>query len=257
MKHLLLTINKKSPLYQSSIILLESSVLVGSNMFFVYCLGKNSFISTFIIYGPITIITIYSIHQRFSCLYIFSCLLSITHGIAHILYPFLNEQIGVNIIVDVWQDQIIHMGQSILATAIFFNNSNSVYKFLSSLFILSNVLNVIVGYKCWGNYCHNIYVLLSIIPSLSSGLHFASASFFKTQKNVAVYGFILQGCMAVITNLLFKEYNELLKLFAICRFFEIYFIVPHYIGLLNNNFNFNFNFNIKNIKYHKYNSYFS
>ena len=35
---------------------------------------------------------------------------------------------------------------------------------------------------------------------------------------------------------MFKQSDEILKLFALCRFFEIYFIVPHYIGYFNSRY---------------------
>lgn len=226
-----------NPIGKASIILLESTILVGLTMSFVYYFGKNSIISTIIIYTPISTIIIQSIYKKYSYIYIFSCLLAIIHGLAHIKYPFLNEEIGVDKTIDIWQDQIIHLSQSILATIIFFNTSNLLFKMFSSLFILVNVFNVFAGYNCWGEHCHYIYTWISLAPSLSSGLHFAIGCFFQSSRQVAICGFLIQGSSAIITNLLFKESNEMLKLFALCRFFEIYFIVPHYIGYINSIYN--------------------
>jgi len=207
-------------------------------MFLVYYIGKNSLISTIIIYAPISIISLRTIYQKYSYIYTFSCFLAITHGLAHVIYPFLNEEIGVDKTIDIWQDQLIHLSQSIIATIIFFNTSNLLFKVFSSLFILVNVFNVFAGYYCWGEQCHHIYTWISLGPSLSSGLHFAIGCFFQSSRQVAICGFLIQGSSAIITNLLFKESNELLKLFALCRFFEIYFIVPHYIGYINYNYNY-------------------
>ena len=47
-----------------------------------------------------------------------------------------------------------------------------------------------------------------------------------------MYGFIIQGSSSIITYFLFKASDDMLKLFALCRFFELYFIVPHYIGYI-------------------------
>ena len=51
-----------------------------------------------------------------------------------------------------------------------------------------------------------------------------------TEHHVYKYGFVLQGTSSVITYFLFKASDDLLKLFALCHFFEVYFIASHYIG---------------------------
>ena len=216
-----------SNIMQACMLLLGSNILVGSVMTMVYFLGKDSVLSSLLIYAPVTMISLVLIRDKYPFSYTFSNLLAIGHGLAHITYPFLNEHIGVNKSVDVWQDQIIHLGQSILVGAIFFGNSDFKFRTSAILFIMCNLLNVIVG---WGQWCHNLYVWISLAPALASGLHFATGTLFQNSEHVAKYGFIIQGMSSVITFFLFKSSNDMLKLFAVCRFFEIYFIVPHYTG---------------------------
>jgi hypothetical protein len=155
--------------------------------------------------------------------------LAIGHGLAHVIYPFLNKEIGVNRLVDVWQDQIFHLGQAILFSSIFFDSSKS-FRTISIIFCLSNILNVIAGYYCWGKECHDFYVWLSLAPALASGLHFATGTLFQNSRTVAIYGFLLQGTSSVLTYFMFKASDDILKFFALCRFFEIYFIASHYVG---------------------------
>ncbi len=199
-------------------------------MTMVYYLGKDSPWSSLLIYAPVSMISYVLIRDKYPITYTISNILAIGHGIAHVTYPFLNEHIGVNKSIDVWQDQIIHLGQSILVGAIFFNQSSTKFRMGAILFVLCNLLNVIVGYNCWGKWCHTLYVWISLAPALASGLHFATGCLFQNEKNVATYGFIIQGTSSIITFFLFKSSDDMLKLFALCRFFEVYFIVPHYIG---------------------------
>ena len=58
------------------------------------------------------------------------------------------------------------------------------------------------------------------------------ACLFHNPKNIVMYGFIIQGTSSIITFFLFKASDDMLKLFALCRFFELYFIVPHYMTTL-------------------------
>jgi hypothetical protein len=212
------------------VLLLGSNLLVGTVMSLIYYLGKNSILSSILIYLPIFLICIVSIRDKYSFSFIFSCVLAVMHAQAHVIYPFINEVIGVNGLVDVWQDQILHFFQSVLFSSIFFNKSNKLGKLLLGLFIMCNFLNVVAGYFCWNEQCHELYVAISIVPALSSGLHFATGSLFQNTQNVATYGFALQGFSSVLTYFMFKASDDILKLFALCRFFEIYFIAPHYIG---------------------------
>ena len=219
-----------SNIFQACMLLLGSNIMVGSVMAMIYYLGKDSVLSSLLIYAPVSMISVVLIRDKYPFSYIFSNLLAIGHGLAHISYPFLNEHIGVNKTVDVWQDQIIHLGQSLLVGAIFFSKSDIKFRASALLFVMCNLLNVIVGYNCWGQWCHNLYVWISLAPALASGLHFATGTLFQNSKIVAKYGFAIQGMSSIITFFLFKSSNDMLKLFAVCRFFEIYFIVPHYTG---------------------------
>lgn len=215
---------------QACLILLGSNFMVGAVMSMVYYFGKESVWSSLLIYGPVSLISIVLIRDRYPLSYTVSNLLAIGHGVAHVTYPFLNEHIGVNKSIDVWQDQIIHMGQSILVGSIFFGHSSMRIRVMSLVFVLCNLINVIVGYNCWGQWCHNLYVWVSLAPALASGLHFATGCLFQNEKKIATYGFLIQGTSSIITFFLFKASDDILKLFALCRFFEVYFIVPHYIG---------------------------
>lgn len=219
-----------SDMMHACFLLLGSNIMVGTVMSMVYMLGKDSIISSILIYAPVTMISAVLIRDKYPASYTFSNLLAIGHGLAHVTYPFLNEHIGVNKSVDVWQDQIIHLGQSILVGALFFNSGDIKFKASALVFIMSNLVNVIVGYNCWGQWCHNLYVWVSLAPALASGLHFATGTLFQNHKHIARYGFIIQGTSSIITFFLFKASDDMLKLFAVCRFFEIYFIVPHYTG---------------------------
>ena len=217
-------------IWQACLLLMGSNIMVGTVMSLVYYFGKESIVSSLLIYAPVSLISCVLIRDQYPISYTFSNLLAIGHGIAHLTYPFLNEYIGVNKSIDVWQDQIIHMGQSILVGAIFFNNSSIKVRAMSLVFVLCNLINVVVGYNCWGQWCHNLYVWISLAPALASGLHFATGCMFQNQSDIATYGFLIQGTSSVLTFFLFKSSDDILKLFALCRFFEVYFIVPHYIG---------------------------
>lgn len=207
-----------------------SNFMIIFTMFIVYNLGKNSILSDIIIYCPIILIIIVLIRDKFSFYFIFSCFISIIHGLSHKYYPFLDEKVGVNKEIDVWQDQIVHLNQAILLYSIYYNNSNLLLKKMFSIFIGGNILNVILGFFCWGKSCHNIYEWISLLPALASGFHFAIGSLYHTPIETATTGFIIQGMSSISTYFLFRSSDDILKLFAICRFFEIYFIVPHYIG---------------------------
>ena len=81
-----------------------------------------------------------------------------------------------------------------------------------------------------GKECHDFYVWVSLLPALASGLHFATGALFHKTSNVGLCGFLFQGLSSVTTYFIFRGSDDILKLFARCRFFEIYFIVPHYVG---------------------------
>ena len=224
-----------SDLLRALTFLSVAQLVVWSVMGFVYHLGKDSVWSSLLIYGPINLISLVCFRDQMDSRFTLSCLLSITHGIAHNLYPFLDEQVGVVRSVDVWQDQIVHLGQAILFGTILYGKIGKGPLLGVFLFVLANVLNVVLGYLCWGKWCHNQYVWMSLAPALASGLHFAMGCFSGTvdrdsETKMAMKGFAIQGTSSILTYFMFKSSDDILKLFARCRFFEVYFIIPHYIG---------------------------
>lgn len=211
-------------------LLLLSNVLLASTMYLVYILGANSIWSDILIYGPILSIITVLIRDKFTFSYVISCILAFLHGFAHKFYPFLNSDIGVDKNIDVWQDQSIHFGQIIVFSSLYYQQSNRLFKNIYLFLVFGNLLNVILGFYCWGKSCHDFYVWVSLFPALSSGLHFAIGCLYHTDVTAASIGFIIQGTSSIATYFLFRNSNEILKLFAFCRFFELYFIVPHYVG---------------------------
>jgi len=226
----------KTPIYYASTFLLVSNILVCSMMTVVYFLGKNSMASNLFIYAPIAGIITASVRDKYPFTFVLSSSLAAAHGVTHILYPFLDETTGVNHNIDVWQDQFLHLGQSVLFTSIFLNNSSLIFTVYSLIFMMGNIFNVIIGYLCWGEHCHDIYVWVSLLPAVSSGLHFAIGALFQTTKEISTYGFAIQGCSSIMTYFMFKGSDEILKTFARCRFFEIYFIAPHYVGFFHSRY---------------------
>lgn len=214
----------------AGVLLICCNLMVASMMSVVYLLGKDNMLTDLFIYGPITGIMIVLIRDKYAFLYTMSACLAIAHGIAHVVYPFLDESQGVNREIDVWQDQVLHFFQAALFSVIFFNQNNVIFTIYSLALMIGNVVNVALGYSCWGKSCHDLYVWVSLLPSLSSGLHFATGAFFLAPKQVGNVGFAIQGTSSILTYFLFKASDDILKLFALCRFFEVYFIAPHYLG---------------------------
>lgn len=227
----------KECIKQAFIMLMCSNVSVGSVMAAVYFLGHKNPLCHALIYGPIACMGFVMIRDKYAFKYVLSIFLAIVHGLAHVINPFLDEHVGVNKSVDVWQDQIVHLGQAVLFSSLFFKNSGPLFKCGAIAFVLANVLNVIAGYYCWGKACHNFYVWLSLAPSLSAGLHFATGTLFMTEHSVSKIGFMLQGTSSVMTYFLFKSSDDILKFFALCRFFEVYFIASHYVGFFYGRYN--------------------
>jgi len=227
---------KETPIYYAGALLVASNFLVYSMMSIVYLFGKESMLSNLFIYGPITGIITTSVRDKYSFTFVLSSTLAAAHGLAHVVYPFLDEDIGVNRSIDVWQDQFLHLGQSVLFSSIFLDNSSLLFTVYSFAFMLGNLLNVVLGYNCWGESCHDLYVWVSLLPALSSGLHFATGTLFQTTKETSTYGFAIQGCSSIMTYFMFKGSDDILKTFARCRFFEIYFIAPHYIGFFHSRY---------------------
>ena len=226
----------KTPIYYAGALLTASNVLVYSMMAIVYIFGKETLLSNLFIYGPIAGIITTSVRDKYSFTFVLSFSLAAAHGVAHVVYPFLDEVTGVNHSIDVWQDQLLHLGQSVLFSSIFLNNSSLLFTVYSFAFMLGNLFNVILGYNCWGESCHDLYVWVSLLPALSSGLHFATGTLFQTTKETCTLGFAIQGCSSIMTYFMFKGSDDILKIFARCRFFEIYFIAPHYIGFFHSRY---------------------
>jgi len=205
-------------------------------MFIVYILGKDSISSDILIYAPVILILTRLIRDNFTVSFTYSCFLAFSHGLVHHFYPFLDENIGVNTSIDVWQDQILHLGQAVLFSSLYYDYSNTFLKKIFACLIIGNVINVILGFFCWGNHCHNLYVWVSLLPTLASGLHFATGALYHTSIEIATCGFLIQAISSISTYFLFKSSDDILKIFALCRFFEIYFIVPHYVGFFNSRY---------------------
>lgn len=227
---------EETPIYYAGALLTASNVLVYSMMAIVYIFGKETLLSNLFIYGPIAGIITTSVRDKYSFTFVLSSSLAAAHGVAHVVYPFLHEVTGVNHSIDVWQDQLLHLGQSVLFSSIFLNNSSLLFTVYSFAFMLGNLFNVILGYNCWGESCHDLYVWVSLLPALSSGLHFATGTLFQTTKETCTLGFAIQGCSSIMTYFMFKGSDDILKIFARCRFFEIYFIAPHYIGFFHSRY---------------------
>ena len=163
---------KETPIYYAGALLVASNYLVYSMMSIVYLFGKASILSNLFIYGPIAGIITTSVRDKYSFPFVLSSTLAtshgVAHGLAHVVYPFLDEDIGVNRSIDVWQDQFLHLGQSVLFSSIFLDNSSLLFTVYSFAFMLGNLLNVVLGYNCWGESCHDLYVWVSLLPALSS-----------------------------------------------------------------------------------------
>merc|ERR1712039_165475 len=137
---------------------------------------------------------------------------------------------GVNHEVDVWQDQILHALQGVLFGFIFWNSSGTTFKTCVKIFVAGLVLNVLVAIPCWNSWCYDAYVWLSLIPATASGLHFAIGTLPYVPERVGWYACLMQGASSISTYFIFRSSDDILKFFAACRFFEIYFIAPHLVG---------------------------
>merc|ERR1719486_338751 len=102
------------------------------------------------------------------------------HGVAHVVYPFLDEYKGVVYEVDVWQDQVLHSMQGVLVFWLWYKTAPQHIRIIAGVFTVGLVANAIVGFFCWGKECHHFYVWISLIPAMSSGMHFAMGGMFNT-----------------------------------------------------------------------------
>jgi len=203
---------------------------VGANLAAVWHLGQTSPWSPVVIYGPLAIAVLFMIRDKVSKVMIVSSCIALGHGLAHLFYPFLDSVTGVNHEVDVWQDQILHAFQGVLFSYIFWQNSNVFFKTFCKLFCAGLILNVLVAIPCWNSWCYDAYVWLSLIPATASGLHFAIGTIAYVPERVGWYACLMQGASSISTYFIFRSSDDILKFFAACRFFEVYFIAPHLVG---------------------------
>ena len=115
-----------------------------------------SWLSWLLIYGPILGITTVVCRDQYSFTFAFSTWLAIAHGLAHVIFPFLDEHLGVVKSVSVWEDQTLHLGQAILFATILKGEKSNYFRVGAGLFILANCVNVAAGYLCWGKACHEV-----------------------------------------------------------------------------------------------------
>merc|ERR1712232_723925 len=222
------------------LLLLQGSLLLVLHIGVVYLLGKESIISVIFIYAPITFMLLVHVRDKYSHVVVISCLIAIAHGLAHLNYPFLDDVHGVNHEVDVWQDQCVHCSQAFLFAYIWWDHLNQVGKVAVSMFTLACIVNIGVGYHCWNSWCYDLYVWVSLPAAIASGLHFAIGAMFKCPPGVGKWLCFFQGLQTIGFYFFFKSSDEVLKIFATTRFFEIYFIVPHFIGFINGRLDLHF-----------------
>lgn len=218
-------------------LLLQANIALALHMGAVYYLGKNSWASHAVVYGPITLFIIELLWKGYSKLMIASTVIAHLHGIAHVIYPFLDEHQGVVYDVAVWQDQVLHALQGALFFWLWYKKSPAQFNVLVGIFVCGLVLNVIVGYFCWGRECHAFYVWISLIPATAAGIHFAMGALFNSGTKTGAFGFALQGTSAIINYFLFRSSDDMLMFFARCRFFELYTIAPHVLACVRGKFN--------------------
>jgi len=203
---------------------------VGVNLAAVWHLGQDSCLAPLVIYAPLSLAVILMIRDKVTKVMIVSSCIALLHGLAHKFYPFLDSTTGVNHEVDVWQDQILHAFQGVLFGFIFWKSSGTAFKTCAKLFVAGLVLNVLVAIPCWNSWCYDAYVWLSLIPATASGLHFAIGTLPYVPERVGWYACLMQGASSISTYFIFRSSDDILKFFAACRFFEIYFIAPHLVG---------------------------
>jgi len=205
---------------------------VGINLAAVWHLGQRSPWAPVVIYGPLALAVMFMIRDKVSKVMIVSSCIALGHGTAHLFFPFLDSVTGVNHEVDVWQDQILHAFQGVLFGYIFWQSSGNAFKVFAKLFVAGLVLNVLVAIPCWNSWCYDAYVWLSLIPATASGLHFAIGTIAYVPERVGWYACVMQGASSICTYFIFRSSDDILKFFAACRFFEVYFIAPHLVGAI-------------------------
>lgn len=209
-------------------ILLRFNVSLGCGLSAIYLLGKTSTLSSLLIYGPASIVCLAMLKDK-EHLMALSMFVAIIHGFAHVRYPFLDEVQGVVKSVDVWQDQAIHLLQAVIFQHMWWHKGKAV-QVCTSVFTAACMLDVLVGYACWGQWCHELYVWVSLSAATASGIHVGIGATYRQKEDTQWNAHLLQAASAIINYFVFKGSDDILKLFAVCRFFELYFIIGHLHG---------------------------
>ncbi len=216
--------------------LFTCSVAVATVMFTTYFLPEDSFISTLIIYAPISLLILDDCvtPNKFS-LFTSSSILSVVHGWTHYNYRFLSSENGVDRWVEgVTIDQCIHLIQAFLFLYLCKTKSNSFFVHTFGYFIVTgNIFALYLANNCFHalSNCYDLFVQYSIFQSFASGLHFAIGAQGPIQEQSFLI-FLIQGIAALAIRSSFISSSEIIKVFARARFFESYFIVPHVIGFV-------------------------
>lgn len=214
-----------SPIAAASSVLVASNVAVVATMVAVHFLGPWSLASWCLIYGPVLDLLHFVPPHAAPAWWWCSLALAVVHGAAHVVWPFLDENVGVNRNVSVWQDQTVHLGQAVLVWHMLPNA-------LTASLLAACAVNVVVAYWCWGTpACHDAYVWLSLAPAVASGLHHAAGTLAAASKRRHLATTLaVQAALSTSTYFLFRNSDGVLRWAAHCRFFEIYFVAPHAVG---------------------------
>ncbi len=223
---------KKSALYYAGGLLAISNVITYSMIPLVYLLGKNPTLTNTLIYMPILIMIMTSVRDKYSFIFVLSCIHVVLHGLGHIAYPLVDESdIGHNKSVEAWPDVLFHSMEAVLFCNILMKNSSVVFKMFSFAFIIANFLSILVAHSCWGKECHELCLWVMLLTTISGGSHHAMAALFQTTKEVCTYGSVIQIFSAIITYSISKFLTyDIMIIYARYRIYELYFIVPHYVG---------------------------
>ena len=185
--------------------LLFANALVLGGLFIIWQLRAiPPFVADFVIYTPLIALFVCCLRDNYSPVYIFSVMLALCHGLAHVFFPFLDTN-GVNGKISVFEDQTIHLLQSIFVCLLLWGKNGRRWPLYAHVFVSANVLNVVAGFLLWGHpLYHSAYVWWTLFPALASGLMFASSCFFQMPKEAAVLGLLIQGATSILTFFFFK-----------------------------------------------------
>lgn len=213
--------------------LLKSTLAVSALMFTTYILPVDSFVSSFLIYAPITMIIIPELMFNIN-FFTASSILSVVHGLTHYNYRFLCVEQAVDRTVGGSTfDQFLHLLQAVLFLIISKNSgkNSKVIILLATTLVFGNIGCLVLANQCFHleSNCYDIFVKYSIFQSFASGLHFGIGAQGPV-KDVNCFICLLQGFFSLLIRQSFIESNDIIKFFARTRFFESYFIVPHVVG---------------------------